>query len=111
MTKKPDSCAELATLQNVLDGKISGRISEWPQLRPAIAWAVEQLTQPIASSEAAQGEQDATRYRWLRDNLPSGTLGDFDVFDSASWDAAIDAAIQSEGPQTDSTASTREPQA
>jgi hypothetical protein len=59
-----------------------------------IASAVKRAAESVRAANArADGlEADARRYRWLRDNLPEGTLNDFDVSDAMSWDAAIDAA-------------------
>jgi len=69
-------------------------------LTPAIDYAVEaikgneRLTDELASLQRERDgfKQDAERYRWLRENLPKGTFGDFDVFDAKSRDAAIDTA-------------------
>lgn len=40
--------------------------------------------------------EDAARYRHLRDNLPPGTFGDFEVSSAESWDRAIDAALSAQ---------------
>lgn len=42
-------------------------------------------------------EKDAKRFRWLISHLPSGTLGDAEVHDAASWAEAIDARLEELG--------------
>lgn len=75
---------------------------KWPELSEmshanfALIVAMRnQLPDLLARLERA--EKDAGRYRWLRDNLPHGTLGNCEVSDAASWDTAIDAALANAG--------------
>lgn len=63
----------LNVLRMVLDGRISGRISEWPQLRPAVAAAVEALAAQATPVAVGEGS------RWFAADPAEGS---FDVLDS-----------------------------
>lgn len=50
----PSDDESVETLRMVLDGRISGRISEWPQLKPAIANLLRRLSHRAGDHGAAE---------------------------------------------------------
>lgn len=49
--------------------------------------------QPRSNQPEDRDIKDAARYRWLRSHLPAGTIGEIEVWDEDSMDAAIDSQL------------------
>ena len=83
----------IGVLEMIVDGRISGRISEWPQIKPAISEVLRALSRGVPERDSS----DPERYRILRDWFLRGgkfseilPAGHVKRYSEAEFDAEID---------------------